>query len=107
MDNQASALSATGDLRLSLTPSFPTQPGSETTTGAKVLLLGLVLVIAGLTLACQPGQGRLPERQPDPTLDAESGSGPEPERERVYVGSQASSACHLEIYEAWQTTSHS
>ena len=71
------------------------------------MLLGFVLLIAGLTLACQPGQGRLPERQRDQTLGNESGSGPEQERERLYVGSKACSACHSEIYKAWQTTSHS
>ncbi len=71
------------------------------------MLLGFVLLIAGLTLACQPGQGRLPERQRDQTLGSESGSGPEQERERLYVGSKACSACHSEIYKAWQTTSHS
>ncbi len=58
--------------------------------------------------ACQPWQGRLPERrQNDATPSVESGAEPEQEPERLYVGSHVCSACHPENYEAWRTTSHS
>lgn len=72
------------------------------------MLLILVVLLASLTLACQPTLGHLPERSsaaaPDRNDRTPSG---EPSDATGYAGSAPCASCHLEIYEAWKTTSHS
>lgn len=62
----------------------------------------------GLAFACRTGPGRFPERSSEAPLEQASYPVGSPEASRGgYLGSDACSPCHYEIYEVWRSTSHS